>query len=59
MFEEVKIDAEEKRTAFYEKCGLPIRSMPEWPASRLLEPRHPNPMPMVNAAIPCFRPGQP
>jgi len=28
-FEEVKIDEEEQRKAFYEKCGPSVRSMPQ------------------------------
>jgi len=28
-FEEIKIDEEEQRTAFYEKCGPSVRSMPQ------------------------------
>ncbi len=28
-YEEIKIDAEEQRMAFYEKCGPSVRSMPQ------------------------------
>ena len=28
-FEEIKIDSEEERMAFYEKCGPSVRQMPQ------------------------------